>query len=285
MVALAASQQSKESGGEEEQTKSDSINPVTIISPICAVLGLLGAFIGWLTRKRMNLLDEIKEFDKEHANETYYKENHKEKVDEMISKSKALGAGRNGCIKSARIRIRRLQDAEDDHDELAKIKSDVSDHRDRELARTASELARVQQWPAHATPDYSNMSHVSSEDSTIEAGGGHATSAHQLHVSSLHNTAVGIPVYDNAGDRTLLRKESFRPDHQIHQWNSRAVAQFVASLDIDPTPFTKNSVQGKSLLEMDEDVLMNELGLTKLQSTAILRELSARARAAPESAV
>ncbi|XRB18062.1 TNFR-Cys domain-containing protein [Pseudoscourfieldia marina] len=116
----------------------------------------------------------------------------------------------------------------------------------------------------------------------VEGAAGHSSST-----KPTTSVVMGVPAADpppaasssdimgaQNTDSKLLRRKSFRTDIPLANWNNENVAHFIESLDMDPTTFEQNSVQGSDLIDLDEATLIGDLGLKPFQAKKLVKEVA-----------
>mmetsp|Transcript_12066 Transcript_12066/g.31918 ORF Transcript_12066/g.31918 Transcript_12066/m.31918 type:complete len:850 (-) Transcript_12066:153-2702(-) len=153
----------------------------------------------------------------------------------------------------------------------------------RDLRKLSQEREKRASVSKVAPGPSSNQVDIVEDGDDVEGAAGHFSSS----TKPTTGVVMGVPAADappaaNSSDITgaqktdskMLRRKSFRTDIPLAEWNNENVAHFIASLDMDPTNFEQNSVQGSDLIELDEATLVGDLGLMPFQAKKLVKEVA-----------
>ncbi|XRB04552.1 TNFR-Cys domain-containing protein [Pycnococcus provasolii] len=153
----------------------------------------------------------------------------------------------------------------------------------RDLRKLSQEREKRASVSKVAPGPSSNQVDIVEDGNDVEGAVGHLSSS----TKPTTGVVMGVPAADappaaNSSDITgaqktdskMLRRKSFRTDIPLAEWNNENVAHFIASLDMDPTNFEQNSVQGSDLIELDEATLVGDLGLKPFQAKKLVKEVA-----------
>jgi len=153
----------------------------------------------------------------------------------------------------------------------------------RDLRKLSQEREKRASVSKVAPGPSSDQVDIVEDGDDVEGAAGHLSSS----TKPTTGVVMGVPAADappaaNSSDITgaqktdskMLRRKSFRTDIPLAEWNNENVAHFIASLDMDPTTFEQNSVQGSDLIELDEATLVGDLGLKPFQAKKLVKEIA-----------
>ena len=153
----------------------------------------------------------------------------------------------------------------------------------RDFRKLSEEREKRASWTKVAPGSSSNQVDIVEDGDDVEGAAAHFSSS----TKPTTGVVMGVPAADappaanssdimgaQNADSKLLRRKSFRTDIPLAKWNNDNVAHFIASLDMDPTTFEQNSVQGSDLIELDEATLVGDLGLKPFQAKKLVKEIA-----------